>query len=147
MPLRVESCVPMEVRSQPEGYGADVTKLVLSSHAAETGAAMKAPELYSSSDILRRAEPVVCIRGHGRRTYRKSIPIMRAAFANPRSIFWSYGITRDTERWQPARDAVDWLEQRALQSAGLPKSYFVHVSKQQYAEDRRRLDPGWRIGR
>ena len=86
-------------------------------------------------------------RGHDRRNYLKSIPIMHGTLANPLSAFWNDGLAVDTERSQPTRDAVDWLEQRALECAGLPKSFFAHVSKQQYVEDRRRLDPGWRNGR
>lgn len=90
---------------------------------------------------------MVGIRGHDRRNYLKSIPIMHGAFANPLSVFWDDGLTVDSEPSQPTRDAVDWLERRALEYAGLPKSFFAHVSRQQYVEDRRRVDPGWRNGR
>lgn len=61
------------------------------------------------------------------------------------SLSWSYGIAGSTvESRQSTQDALDWLEQRVLQYAGRPNGFSMHVSKQQYAEDRRRLDPGWR---
>lgn len=86
---------------------------------------------------------MVCTQGHGRPNYLKRMPIIHRALAQTLPVFWSYGILGNNARSGPAREVADWLEPRAIQNAGRPIDFFVHVSRQQYVEDRRRLDPGW----